>query len=371
MEMLAEVNLTPDQLHDIVRQERGCLAWGGTARLAPVDDMLISVERPLGIDSQGQMVASILSKKLAAGSTHLLIDIPVGPTAKVRHMSQALALRKLFEFVGDRLNIHLEVMITDGRQPIGRGIGPVLEARDIMQVLQNDPDAPADLRVLLAEALALAELSGGAFDPTVQPLWALYARHFSSPGADPEGPAADAIVRAKALIDWRNVEIENAGIRLREPAMAITLNGIAQGYITDRVGGLLQDRGFDHVLVNMGEELALGPKWDGAAWRVGIANPAAPETLLTELSLSRGAIATSGGYGYHFDPAGRFTHILDPSTGAPARRWASVTVVTDRAAAADGLSTALTVAPAARASQILPHGAKAYVVSAGSDGYWL
>ena len=146
MEVLAEVNLTPDQLHDIVRQERGCLAWGGTARLAPVDDMLISVERPLGIDSQGQMVASILSKKLAAGSTHLIVDIPVGPTAKVRQMGQALALRKLFEFVGDRLNIHLEVMITDGSQPIGRGIGPVLEARDVMQVLQNDPDAPADLR---------------------------------------------------------------------------------------------------------------------------------------------------------------------------------------------------------------------------------
>lgn len=146
MEVLAEVNLTPEQLHDIVRQERGCLAWGGTARLAPVDDMLISVERPLGIDSQGQMVASILSKKLAAGSTHLIIDIPVGPTAKVRQMRQALALRKLFEFVGDRLNIHLEVMITDGRQPIGRGIGPVLEARDVMQVLENDPDAPTDLR---------------------------------------------------------------------------------------------------------------------------------------------------------------------------------------------------------------------------------
>lgn len=146
MEILSKVNLTPEQLSNIVRQERGCLAWGGTARLAPVDDMLISVERPLGIDSQGQMVASILSKKLAAGATHLIIDIPVGRTAKVRHMRQALALRKLFEFVGDQLNIHLEVMITDGRQPIGLGIGPVLEARDVMQVLNNDPNAPADLR---------------------------------------------------------------------------------------------------------------------------------------------------------------------------------------------------------------------------------
>lgn len=153
MEVLAEVNLSPERLDEIVHQQRGCLAWGGTAKLAPVDDLLISVERPLGIDSQGQMVASILSKKLAAGSTHLLIDIPVGPTAKVRYMRQALALRKLFEFVGDRLNIHLEVMITDGRQPIGRGIGPVLEARDIMQVLQNHPDAPFDLR---QKALQLA-----------------------------------------------------------------------------------------------------------------------------------------------------------------------------------------------------------------------
>ena len=146
MEVLALVNLTPDEMHSVVRDQRACLAWGGTANLAPVDDILISVERPLSIDSPGQMIASILSKKLAAGSTHLLIDIPVGPTAKVRHMREALQLRKLFEFTGDRLGIHLEVIITDGSQPVGRGIGPVLEARDVMQVLENHPDAPADLR---------------------------------------------------------------------------------------------------------------------------------------------------------------------------------------------------------------------------------
>jgi thymidine phosphorylase len=164
METMAQVNLAPDRLLELVRRERGCLAWGGTARLAPVDDMLISVERPLGIDSQGQMVASILSKKLAAGSTHLLIDIPVGPTAKVRHMRQALALRKLFEFVGDQLNVHLEVVITDGRQPIGNGIGPVLEARDVINVLENNPEAPPDLR---HKAL---ELAGRVieFDPDVR-----------------------------------------------------------------------------------------------------------------------------------------------------------------------------------------------------------
>ncbi|MDX1607339.1 MAG: thymidine phosphorylase family protein, partial [Candidatus Competibacterales bacterium] len=146
MEVLARVNLPPETLDRVVRAERGCLAWGGTARLAPADDMLISVERPLGIDSRGQMVASILAKKLAAGSTHLLIDIPVGPNAKVRHTQAALQLRKLFEYVADRLRLQLEVIITDGRQPIGRGIGPVLEARDVMQVLNNDPQAPLDLR---------------------------------------------------------------------------------------------------------------------------------------------------------------------------------------------------------------------------------
>ena len=153
MGVLAHVELSPDQLHTIVRRERACLAWGGKARLAPVDDILISVERPLSLDSPGQMVASILAKKIAAGSTHLLIDIPVGPTAKISNRSAALGLRKLFEYTGDHMGLQLEVIITDGHQPIGRGIGPVLEARDVMQVLNNQPDAPADLR---EKALQLA-----------------------------------------------------------------------------------------------------------------------------------------------------------------------------------------------------------------------
>lgn len=153
MAVLSDVNLTPQKMHQVVHKTHACLAWGGRAKLAPADDILISVERPLGIDSEGQMLASILSKKLAAGATHLLIDIPVGPTAKVRHMNQALRLRKMFEYLGDRLGIHLEVVITDGSQPIGNGIGPVLEARDVIQVLENHTDAPADLK---QKALRLA-----------------------------------------------------------------------------------------------------------------------------------------------------------------------------------------------------------------------
>jgi thymidine phosphorylase len=146
MEVLANVELPFELLADIVREHRGCLAWGGSANLSPADDVLISVERPLGIDSAGQMVASILSKKIAAGSTHLVLDIPIGPSAKVRSMPDAQRLRRLFEYVADRMHLSLDVVITDGRQPVGNGIGPILEARDVMRVLENDPRAPIDLR---------------------------------------------------------------------------------------------------------------------------------------------------------------------------------------------------------------------------------
>lgn len=146
MEVLAEVDLTEAQLSAIVAKEKAVLAWGGRVNLSPADDVLISVERPLGIDTFEQMVASILSKKVAAGSTHLVIDIPVGPTAKVRSQSEAVRLRKLFEYVARHMGIVTDVVFTDGSQPVGRGIGPVLEARDVMAVLRNEADAPEDLR---------------------------------------------------------------------------------------------------------------------------------------------------------------------------------------------------------------------------------
>ncbi len=146
MEVLANVELPLEALRGIVQRHNACLAWGGTAHLSPADDVLISVERPLAMDSAGQMVASILSKKVSAGSTHLLLDIPIGPTAKVRTISEAQRLRRLFEYVSRHLDLSIDVVITDGRQPIGFGVGPVLEARDVMRVLQNDPLAPLDLR---------------------------------------------------------------------------------------------------------------------------------------------------------------------------------------------------------------------------------
>lgn len=146
MEVLARVDLGVEEMKEVVAACHGCLVWGGHVNLSPADDVLISVERPLSIDTREQMVASIMSKKLAAGSTHLLVDLPVGPSAKLGNAAEAMRLRKLFEFVGDRFGIAVEVIMTDGRQPIGNGIGPVLEARDVMAVLSGDPKAPVDLR---------------------------------------------------------------------------------------------------------------------------------------------------------------------------------------------------------------------------------
>ncbi|MCW5714669.1 MAG: thymidine phosphorylase family protein [Bauldia sp.] len=146
MEVLARVDLSIDEMRATVDRCGGCIVWGGRVNLSPADDVLISVERRLSIDTPEQMVASILSKKIAAGSTHMVLDVPVGPTAKIRDPHAALRLRKLFEFVAGRLGIALDIVITDGAQPVGRGIGPVLEMRDVLAVLRNETGAPADLR---------------------------------------------------------------------------------------------------------------------------------------------------------------------------------------------------------------------------------
>lgn len=164
MEVLANVDLSESQMTTIVAQHHAVLAWGGRVNLSPADDVLISVERPLRLDTIEQMVASIISKKVSAGSTHLVIDIPVGPTAKIRSQNDAVRLRKLFEYVARHMGLVVNVVFTDGSQPVGRGIGPVLEARDVMAVLRNEPGAPEDLR---DRSLALA---GHVldFDPAIE-----------------------------------------------------------------------------------------------------------------------------------------------------------------------------------------------------------
>ncbi len=145
METLAPVDITLPKMRQVVEQEGGCIVWGGSVNLSPADDILIRIERALDIDSEAQLVASILSKKIAAGSTNSLIDIPVGTTAKVRDVDGAKKLSKILRHVGGNLGMSIEIVITDGSQPIGRGVGPALEAKDVLAVLQCNPDAPSDL----------------------------------------------------------------------------------------------------------------------------------------------------------------------------------------------------------------------------------
>ena len=153
METLAPVELDVPAMRRVVEREGGCVVWGGAVRLSPADDIIIRVERPLDFDSAGQLVASVLSKKAAAGSTHVVLDMPVGPTAKVRGAADADRLEARLLEVGSALGLTLSVVRGDGSQPIGRGMGPALEARDVLAVLQSRPDAPPDLR---ERALVLA-----------------------------------------------------------------------------------------------------------------------------------------------------------------------------------------------------------------------
>lgn len=158
METMAPVDLDLAAMRRVVESEGGCVVWGGAVHLSPADDILIRVERALELDSAGQLVASILSKKAAAGSTHVIVDLPVGPSAKVRSPEAASMLVRTLVAVGGRVGLDVRVSMGDGSQPIGRGIGPALEALDVLAVLHGDAAAPADLR---ARAL---ELAGGILE---------------------------------------------------------------------------------------------------------------------------------------------------------------------------------------------------------------
>lgn len=161
MEVMTRVDLSREEIQNVVRKEKGCIVWGGTASISPADEPIARVERTLDIDCEEQLIASVLSKKAAIGSTHIVLDIPVGKTVKVRSREEAEALRDKLIHVGKALGLQLEVVLTDGQQPVGRGIGPALEAMDVLSVLRNEEKAPDDLRKrALTLAGALLDLIG-------------------------------------------------------------------------------------------------------------------------------------------------------------------------------------------------------------------
>ncbi|PZR87199.1 MAG: thiamine biosynthesis protein ApbE [Stutzerimonas stutzeri] len=206
---------------------------------------------------------------------------------------------------------------------------------------------PPELVTLLADCRRYFELTNGSFDPTVQALWVVYRDHFSRPDADPEGPPAPALRAALARVGFEQVSFNADRIMLPHRGMALTLNGIAQGFVTDCVVNLLRREGIESSLVDMGENRALGARPDGTPWRIGIADPDQPDRLGATLDVVDQAVATSGAYGFRFESTGRFNHLFDPRTGACAHLHRSVSVTMPTATAADALSTAFSLlAPA-------------------------
>ncbi len=228
-------------------------------------------------------------------------------------------------------------------------------------------------RQLLDESARLSALTAGAFDPTVQPLWVATAERFRTAGRPPPPRELDSL---RTLVDWRAVDSTSGSVRFRRSGMGLTLNGIAQGFMTDRVTERLRDGGLRHALVELGETRAIGGHPAGRPWRVGIPAPDG-SSLLGVARVSGEAIATSGGYGTPFDASGEWHHIFDPRTARSAHRHQSVSVIAPTATEADALATAFAVMPeaaAAAAARGLPgvrvrisdHAGRTRVLGAGS-----
>jgi FAD:protein FMN transferase len=197
---------------------------------------------------------------------------------------------------------------------------------------------PSELSELFAACNHYWEITGGVFDPTVQALWRCYAESFSAKGDAPTEAEKEA---ALELVGWRRVRFDRDRVALTRARMGLTLNGIAQGYITDRVLEKLRSSGIESCLVDMGEIRTLGDKPDGHPWSVAVEDASGKTS--SSLLVANKAVATSGAYGFRFDAQGICNHLFNPRTGGCAAPSRAITVVSQQATAADALSTAFTL----------------------------
>lgn len=153
MEVLAPVTFSIAKIQQIVAKVGGCILWGGHLGLAPADDVIIQVEAPLSFESFDKIIVSIMAKKIASGATHLILDLPVGPTVKIYHFKDAEIIAEKFQYLARKFDIKVTVDINQALEPAGHAVGPALEARDVLKVLEQKPDRPF---VLEAKALRLA-----------------------------------------------------------------------------------------------------------------------------------------------------------------------------------------------------------------------
>ncbi len=194
---------------------------------------------------------------------------------------------------------------------------------------------------VLTQAQAISAASGGAFDVTVQPLWELYAAAHK----DGRLPELRDVEATRRLVGWQRLDVDAKRIRFASPGMAVTLNGIAQGFAADRALAALRRHGVAGALVNTGELGSLGRKADGSAWKVGIQHPRVEDAYIDLAQLDGRCLSTSGDYATAFSADRSYNHIFDPRTGSSPPHYSSVSVVAASAMEADALSTALFVLP--------------------------
>ena len=221
-----------------------------------------------------------------------------------------------------------------------------------------------DMRRLMSEALRFGDLSSGVFDVTIQPLWRLYADHFTAAANSEKNLDRRRLEAALSLVDFRRVDVTQRSIDFSRPGMAVTLNGIAQGFITDRVAELLGNSGFTYVLVDVGELRAQGHRPDGRPWRIALARSPNPTR---EIMISDEAVATSAGGGTRFEASGRFNHIIDPRTGRCADPGKTVSVIAESATAADAIATSICLLDHDRAMALLHKVGSARVLVNGEN----
>lgn len=210
---------------------------------------------------------------------------------------------------------------------------------------------PIELREVLRAALYYSRVTGGAFDITVQPLVDLYAQHFRTNNCP---PPLQALEEAMETVGSQHLKLTEDQVCFQRNGMGVTLDGIAKGYILDRAMISLRANGIRHALVNAGGDiLAYGGKGFGDPWKIVVQDPWIPGRHTETLSVCSGAVATSGSYEVYFDRQKLFHHLISPHSGAPAQRFASVTIVAPTAIQADALATATFVMDPVHAWQVL------------------
>jgi thiamine biosynthesis lipoprotein len=209
-------------------------------------------------------------------------------------------------------------------------------------------------------AAQLSDLTSGAFDITVQPLWELFAQARLAGTL----PAPQAIARTRQLVDYRAVRIEADRVRLDRPGARITLNSLAQGYAVDVVLQILREEGLNAALIDTGEIGNLGTRTAAQPWTVGVQHPRERRGLSALIGMDGRVLSTSGDYATAFTSDFRYHHIFDPATGVSPTAYSSTVVLARSGLIADGLSTALMVIDRAAGAALL----RAF---AGADAIWM